>query len=194
MITHLGIDFGARYAGTTALCFVMGKFLHVVQSTRKQDADEFCRQHISLLKPDFVMIDAPLSLPLVYRGTSASSAEAGTDFFFRHADRQLNAMSPMFLGGLTARAMQLASLFDPAGIPFFETWPARIRHYFGAEQRPDQETLNNQLLKLTGFGLSPGSQLTQHGTDSILAWYAGWLKINGMLRAYGHESEGLIWC
>lgn len=194
MSTHIGIDFGARYAGTTALCFASGNTLHFIQARKKQDADDLCRRYISELKPDFVMIDAPLSLPFVYRGTSASSADASADFFFRHADRQLNAMSPMFLGGLTARAMQLASYFTPAGIPFFETWPTRIRHCFGSDQRPEPEALNSQISKVTGLGLIHDSRLTRHGIDSVLAWYAGWLKINGKLRAYGYESEGLIWC
>ncbi len=98
----VGIDYGAKLAGTTAISFVENNQIKTVQSVRKQNADTFCLDWISRLKPDFIMIDAPLSLPLAYFGK-------GDDYFYRQADRELKAMSPLFLGGLTARAMRLAN-------------------------------------------------------------------------------------
>lgn len=194
MISHIGIDFGARYAGTTAICHVDNGCLRVVQSVKKQDADEFCRQMISRLKPDFVMIDAPLSLPAAYFRQVSPDDNPDADFFFRQADRQLKAMSPMFLGGLTARAMQLAFYFRRMEIPFYETWPTYIRKYFGSAERPQAGLLDAELRKATGMGLQDELQLSPHGIDSILAWYAGWIKIRGVSAVYGNQTEGLVWC
>jgi predicted nuclease with RNAse H fold len=166
----------------------------VMEVGKKQDADAFCKHHIQRLKPDFVMIDAPLSLPAAYKTNVGRDDNRVTDFFFRQADRQLSAMSPMFLGGLTARAMQLAAYFAPSGILFFETWPTRLRQYFGSDQRPEQESMHKHLLMTTGIGLLPDCQLSRHGIDSVLAWYSGWLKINKKSLVFGDAAEGLIWC
>jgi hypothetical protein len=107
----LSIDYGSKLAGTTAVCFEKNNQLHLAQSVKKQDADAWLRQLISTKKPAAVYIDAPLSLPGVYRGE-------GSDYFYRAGDRAVGAMSPMFLGGLTARAMQLRAAFPaiPASV------------------------------------------------------------------------------
>jgi hypothetical protein len=38
---HFGVDYGARFAGTTVICYEDGNQL-VIAQTRKQDADAFC--------------------------------------------------------------------------------------------------------------------------------------------------------
>ncbi|MBK9291719.1 MAG: hypothetical protein IPM52_08855 [Bacteroidetes bacterium] len=191
---HFGIDYGARFAGTTAVCFDLGSSLLILQAAKKQDADAFCRDQISARKPSFVMIDAPLSLPRVYTKPRDAVFSPEDDYFFREADRQLGAMSPMFLGGLTARAMQLSAFFAAQGIPFFETWPSRLRSYFGSENRPECDVLAAQLKKLTGFELVADKAISPHGIDSALAWFAGWLKMHGRSNVYGSEAEGVVWC
>lgn len=191
---HIGIDFGARMAGTTAVCYQHERALRVLYSNKRQDADLFCKQIIEEIQPNFVMIDAPLSLPAVYCSDPVSSKVENPDYFFRLADRQIRAMSPMFLGGLTARAMQLAAFFRPHNIPFYETWPTLLRQYFGGDERPDSRTIDHQLRTITTLELDPALKLNEHGTDSVLAWFAGWLKINGKSTVYGNETEGLIWC
>lgn len=116
-----GIDYGSKLAGTTVIVFLEENTgeIFLYQSEKKQDADKFLKEKINDFSPQLVFIDVPLSLPQVY--TIPSSEKQG-DFFFRQADKLLNAMSPMFLGGLTARAMQLKS--ELYQIPFYETYPA----------------------------------------------------------------------
>ena len=187
MISHLGIDYGSRFAGTTAICFDDGKALQLVQSVKKQNADAFCAAHIHTLRPAFVMIDAPLSLPQAYFGK-------GDDFFFRKCDRELGAMSPMFLGGLTARAMQLRSQWS--SIPFFETWPRRVKQHFAVDDHLSEAgkraLIADHIMASAGMeAISP--ILSQHAFDALLAWYAGWLKTQNRIQSVGQEDEGLIW-
>lgn len=95
---HIGIDFGSKLAGTTALCIgEAGEQLQVSSSEKGQDADLFLMAALEGKAPATLCIDAPLSLPLAYRQPNENS-----DFFYRKADRQAKAMSPLFLGGLTA--------------------------------------------------------------------------------------------
>lgn len=116
---HVGIDYGSKLAGTTVLCWEQDGQLHYQQSEKKKDADQWLIQLIQELSPPEVFIDAPLSLPAAYHGK-------GEDFFYRDCDRELRAMSPMFLGGLTARAMKLRHLLSPQQIVFQETYPAEL--------------------------------------------------------------------
>ncbi|MEE4252864.1 MAG: hypothetical protein V2I50_02365 [Desulfuromusa sp.] len=177
----IGVDFGAKIAGTTAICFAQQGKLKVLQTAKGKDADRFLSNQIEIIKPSFVLIDAPLSLPDAYFGK-------GEDFFFRHCDRQLKAMSPLFLGGLTARAMQLASRF--ASTVFIETYPKalaehlQISHY---KQQPINWKELEQQLPL------PLEQPTsQHGYDAVLAWLSGYRYVTGQAMRAGTEAEGLI--
>ena len=75
---HIGIDFGAKLSGTTAICMgVVGGRLEVTCSKKGQDADLFLNAALKGKAPATVCIDAPLSLPLAYR-----QAQRVPDFFF----------------------------------------------------------------------------------------------------------------
>jgi uncharacterized protein len=183
----LSIDYGSKLAGTTAVCFEKNNQLHLAQSVKKQDADAWLRQLISTKKPAAVYIDAPLSLPGVYRGE-------GSDYFYRAGDRAVGAMSPMFLGGLTARAMQLRAAF-PA-IPFFEIYPAHLRRtllpeasFYKKSNLPGFCEMLSQLLPL------PLAQPPEnwHQADAVLALLSGWRHGRGEAEAFGDEKEGVIW-
>lgn len=187
---HLGIDFGAKYAGTTAICFAENNKLVVVQSSKKMDADTFCNHWITLLKPEFVMIDAPLSLPDAYFGVN-------DNFFFRACDIQLQAMSPLFLGGLTARAMKLAHHWKKTGIQFFETYPKMLKVVLDKElsMSPSIQKyciyaamIERQTKLIPSF-----EQQSTHSCDALLAWYAGYRKNKGEAVFAGNEAEGVIW-
>lgn len=114
-----GIDYGSKLAGTTVICSwqVNSNKLSFDYSEKKKDADIFLKKKLLESKPTFVFIDAPLSLPLVYQNCPGYN-----DYFFRKVDRSLQAMSPLFLGGLTARAMKLKA--DLPSFTFYETYPA----------------------------------------------------------------------
>lgn len=189
---HLGIDYGAKLAGTTAICFEKKGKLKVVQSEKKKDADKFIRQQINDLQPNAIFIDAPLSLPLAYFD------EAGESYFYRVCDKVLQGMSPMFLGGLTARAIQLSKTAENQSINFYETYPAQIvKHYLTETEnyKKQKEYLFPFCEILTTKLPFPLVEIPSnwHQVDSILAWWAGWRFKNGVIKIYGDKKEGLIY-
>lgn len=90
----MGIDYGSKLAGTTAVAMLVKNELRLWQSTRGQDADTWLKALVRELKPKVVYMDAPLTLPQAYYQTPHN---ANADFFYRQADRELHAMSPMFI-------------------------------------------------------------------------------------------------
>lgn len=120
--THMGIDFGAKLAGTTAVAMVRDGALRLWQSEKGKDADSWLLYLIAELQPKVIFLDAPLSLPKVYAREAFTTA---SDFFYRQADREVQAMSPMFIGGLTARAIKLRTQLAAQGIAVLETYPSQ---------------------------------------------------------------------
>jgi len=186
---HLGIDYGSKMAGTTAICYQEGEELVVVQSEKKKDADLFIKEKVSILKPKQIFIDAPLSLPGAYFGN-------GEDYFYRACDRQLKAMSPMFLGGLTARAMKLAKTFEDQGIQCYESYPAALVRDNNELQLKYQKksTVNTPLIKSLSklIGLKLKRIDNYHQIDSVLCWFIGKRHLSGDAKLAGIQSEGQI--
>jgi predicted nuclease with RNAse H fold len=182
---HVGIDYGSKLAGTTCLCYHDGKKLRIEQSQRKQDADAFLQMRLQELQATHVFIDAPLSLPGVYRGQ-------GDDYFYRQADRELHAMSPLFLGGLLARAMRLKSLLELSGIMVVEVYPAALIKTLGWNMfyKKDIRKFGQQLKKQTGAIHTPLKNW--HQVDSVLAWTSGDRFLQGNSIAIGDPGEGII--
>lgn len=181
-----GIDYGSRHAGTTCICFSRNGSLFVEQSEKKRDADDFLLNILSDILPSFVMIDAPLSLPSVYFGS-------GDDYFFRKGDRLLHAMSPMFLGGLTARAIRLKARLHARGMMLLETYPSAFvqRNGLGTYYRSDLSSFGKELapfIELKAPGLS-----NWHQVDSVLAWCCAVKYCQGKAEAWGDDSEGIIY-
>ncbi len=185
----IGIDFGAKNAGTTAICFILDNKLKVIQSKKGCDADLFCHNWIKNLSPRHILIDAPLSLPLAYFGK-------GEDFFFRLCDRETAAMSPMFLGGLTARAMRMAAHFKPQGIVFIETYPRLVYEQLLPDlpkpsNKNEVTSIVPKLEEVIGINIQM-DHLDVHGMDAVLAWFAGWRMLQGQAIQKGNPLEGLI--
>lgn len=185
-LNHLGIDFGAKLAGTTAVCFAMDDQLHLLQSAKKQDADAWLRHVIAEQQTSAVFMDAPLSLPSVYRGF-------GADYHYRACDRAVGAMSPMFLGGLMARAMQLRSAF--AEIPFYEAYPAQLVRTIWPDCVLYKCDLDLFCEKLAEMLPHPFAQQPEnwHQVDATLAWLTGWRYAQGEAVSFGEAEEGVIW-
>ena len=190
----MGIDYGSKLAGTTVVCYgSMNAKPTFVSSNPKQDADAFLLEMIETVKPVLIAIDAPLSLPMVYALPSR-----GDDFFYREADRKLKAMSPMFLGGLTARAMQFARQCSQKNIPIYETYPAALVRELNLGQAYDKKSLLalpefcnqlNLLLKLeVPLKLIPN----WHHADALLAWLSCCRKVTGRETTIGNAEEGVI--
>ena len=183
----VGIDFGAKTAGTTVVCLERQGRLLFLATTKGQDADAWLSAEINSLRPTAVYLDAPLSLPGVYRG-------AGTDYFYRACDREVQAMSPMFLGGLTARAMKLRSQFQE--IPFFEIYPGHfVRRHLPQAKEYKKDGLERFQARLAEYLPVPWqvAPADWHQVDAALAWLSGWRHRMGSADCYGRPEEGLIW-
>lgn len=184
-MVQFGVDFGAKNAGTTAVCLNQNGKLICLQTKKGEDADKFLEKLIASLKPELIMLDAPLSLPAVYFGK-------GADYFFRHCDKELLAMSPMFLGGLTARAMKLKSFVDPLGLKILETYPKQIAKSLSMTYDVPEDEVFVPILRQTQMSIDTSLQ-SKHAKDALLAWYAGWRYLNGSAVFAGKPEEGLIW-
>ena len=191
-VGHVGVDYGSKLAGTTTICGVLSGKLTICQSEKKRDADQFLKMVFELWQPETVYIDAPLSLPGAYFG-------AGTDYFYRAGDRELRAMSPMFLGGLTARAMRLQSQYINNCPVFVETYPGQIvkehlpeARVFYKKKKSEISTFLEVLEPALPVELAKTPD-NWHQVDGLLAWWAGWRHRNGDAhRWYGDEQEGRI--
>lgn len=189
---HFGIDYGSKLAGTTVITYDKNDTLFQISSKKKEDADLMIVSFIEKMNPTHVYLDAPLSLPNAYFGE-------GNDYFYRKADKELKAMSPMFLGGLTARAMRLKAIIIGLGVKVFETYPgALIRSvstlnevYVKRAKHPSQDLLMVVKNLLVDIQIAEKPK-TIHEIDSLLAWYSGHRHQNGLSSEVGDKNEGLI--
>lgn len=183
-----GIDFGARFSGGTAVCFDADTRLCVWRAKRGQDADVFLEDFMRRCKPAAVYIDAPLSLPAAY-------FDRGGDFFYRVCDRQLGAMSPMFLGGLTARAMSFKDRWS--AVTVLEVYPRAAARALAVEGIGGyrESTPGDYVARLTAaLPLPLKSRVTfWHEVDAVLAWWSGWRHTHGRATCFGDGEEGQIW-
>ena len=186
---HLGIDYGSKLAGTTAICYQEGDELKVIQSEKKKDADKFILEHVNRLSPAKIFIDATLSLPLAY-------FDKGDDYFYRSCDRELKAMSPMFLGGLTARAMRLTKNLSSQNIQCFEAYPGGLVVELGDLKKDytKKSMVNTSFLEVLSkqVGLKINGTGSWHQIDAVLCWLSGKRYEDGKAKIIGEENEGLI--
>ncbi len=184
----VGIDYGSKVAGTTVICYPENDTLTFLQSKKKEDADQMIIDWVKENSPSMIMLDAPLSLPIVYTDTSS-----GNSYHYRQCDRELKAMSPMFLGGLTARAMQLRANLSEYTI--YETYPKQVLNHRFADLKEfykvDIEMFSAKLSERLPiqYEVTPDNW---HKVDSSLAWYAGYLHNQGTGESVGDVSEGVI--
>jgi len=187
-MAFIGIDFGARTAGTTVVCHRKRGLFHFQRCGKGEDADAWLEECVQRMAPRAIYIDAPLSLPGAYFGR-------GGDHFFRKADRMAGGMSPMFLGGLTARAMRLAERWRSQGTEVFEVYPAGlIRHEWDYLKIPSGKAIPRHKLRLMAgqFTLPPPEPKDRHEADAWLCWLSGYRHRNGQATKLGDEQEGTI--
>jgi predicted nuclease with RNAse H fold len=193
MARVVGIDYGSKLAGTTAIAIfdTSTKQILMQQSAKKQDADAFVLSVLLEHPADFVGIDAPLSLPGVYRGL-----EGNHDFHYRAADRQATAMSPMFLGGLTARAMKLASEIDATTIEVYPKLGAERHQLQELNYKGNKEAIATCLMALVQRTELPVQELSienWHQFDALLALEITWRYHNNLADHYGDAKEGMLY-
>lgn len=193
MARVVGIDYGSKLAGTTVLAIFDSNTKRILlrQSSKKQDADDFVLSLLRENKADIVGIDAPLSLPGVYTGL-----EGNPDFHYRAADRQAKAMSPMFLGGLTARAMKLATEIDATIIEVYPKLGAERYQLQERDYKRDKEAIAPCLKALVQRTELPVGELSienWHQFDAVLALDITWRHYNNLADYYGDAKEGMLY-
>ncbi|MDF1694378.1 MAG: DUF429 domain-containing protein [Saprospiraceae bacterium] len=189
---HFGIDYGSKLAGTTVVTYNQGHALLQQSSVKKQDSDDMIIKMVENMQPKDIFIDAPLSLPNAYFGK-------GQDFFYRACDKELKAMSPMFLGGLTARAMKLKNKIEQSEIKVYETYPgalvrnlSQLESVYDKKAKSISQALKNEVVcLLEEFTLDVFPQ-NMHQLDSLLAWYSGYRHYQGKAQNVGNPEEGVI--
>lgn len=184
-----GVDYGSKMAGTTVICYYQDLAIYFRQSGKNEDADQMILKLIAEKNPSLIMIDAPLSLPRVY----LNSSNGPGDFFYRECDRKLGAMSPMFLGGLTARAMQLKQKVAEKKIELLETYPKVQAHQLGYH---DYKVLNLGNLAesiASKYSLVLGQEVQNiHQLDALLAFVGGIHYLKNSHKEFGQKEEGTI--
>lgn len=208
--SFVGIDYGSKTSGNTVISHHDGQVIHFYDADKK-DADLFILKrlinHQSVLNRETVpppttgtlpittvFLDAPLSLPAVYYGRLGFS-----NYHYRQCDVALKAMSPLFLGGLTARAMELKyRLKEKANIETYEVYPKAIARllfpddYHKKLSVAEMERLSDSLtdkFAVLKFNQYPK---TQHQFDALLAWISGYRFMNQQHSVFGEAQEGLI--
>lgn len=183
----IGIDFGAKRAGTSVVA-ALGeqRSLELHRIPKGEDADTELEVIFEKLHPRVVAVDAPLSLPKAYHCN-------GEDYFFRQCDRHLQAMSPMFLGGLTARAITLARRWESSGCVVLETYPRVLGRAFPG-YRPGQTQMGVVVAALAEeLQIVPPPVSSWHDVDALCALATAVRFSTSRARAIGDPEEGLIW-
>jgi len=187
-----GVDFGSKLAGTTAITYIIADKIQILQTAKGQDADKWLVKIIKENNLGYIFMDAPLSLPGAFLGN-------GNDFNYRKADRLTGAMSPMFLGGLTARAIKLKTEMEHNGVNFIEVYPGGFvrnhpifKLYYNKKDQSTLSKMTDELLPtiLHDFLEKPTNY---HQLDSLICWYIGERYLKGQAQSLGDAEEGLIW-
>lgn len=189
----LGIDYGSKMAGTTAIA-LMKKYneVELFQSKKNQDADQMIIDFVLKHKDIWlVFLDAPMSLPSVYNDGKSE------DYFYRAADKALSAMSPMFLGGLTARAMKLKRKLNNLGLKVVETYPKALSEEILLDQKrykKDPSYIHECALAIRQIGnwQTQSAPTSWHQIDAMLCLLSAKRNEQGKSKSYGNEEEGLI--
>ncbi len=189
-----GIDYGSKMAGTTVLATLgASQSVDFFSAEAKKDADAFLLKHFKEQTPQAIFIDAPLSLPGKYRNLPNYE-----DYFYRRGDRELKAMSPMFLGGLTARAMRLCEQLQAQGHQVREIYPGglarslNLGEYHYKKQKSHLPTFLKHLASLLPFSFQANEVRTWHHVDALLALYSGLRFQGGIHDSFGDPTEGQI--
>ncbi len=192
-----GIDYGAKTAGTTVIAWLdlKSKEVDVSQSQKNKSADDWLLTSLKSRPAHLIAFDAPLSLPGYYQ-----KLKGFTDYFYRAGDRELGAMSPLFLGGLTARAIRVRDLLHAEGTQVFETYPSKIAERLNLKplgykkQKEHIEAILEVLKKeFSAFSIPTEAFTNWHRVDALLALWAAWRIFRGEHDFIGDIKEGGIY-
>lgn len=142
-----------------------------------------------------VGIDAPLSIPGVLRGLDGFS-----NYHYRLADLEAKAMSPMFLGGLTARAMELKNQIERLHYSrVIEVYPKLTANELELDMKrykKDRGYLRECLVKITekvNWSIDQSDFTNWHQLDALLALISTEKFTQNTSSSLGNKAEGLIY-
>jgi predicted nuclease with RNAse H fold len=187
-----GVDYGAKLSGNTAIAILKQGKIELFKTKVKENADDFILQVLNAHQVKMVFIDAPLSLPSSFHGIKD---EAEPEFFYRQCDKQSGAMSPMFLGGLTARAISLKYLLNQREIKVYETYPSHLCRLLSLEREKSSDGVfkmfNRIKYELNGL-IGNIEPQTIHEIDALLALYSAIRFSQQKHVVLGDANEGEI--
>jgi predicted nuclease with RNAse H fold len=190
----VGIGYGCKFGGTTVICYNIFHEVKFILSSKNSDADAFILNEIIHIDPDIVFINAPLSLPGVYKHINGCM-----DYFFRKCDSEMQASSPMFAGGLTARAIGLKKQLNNFGFQVFETYPRKMLEVLSLpvsiykQEIADLDSMLDIFMKKVCIALNKRLITTWHHFDSLLAFFSGLRYITEQSKVFGKAEEGLVY-
>lgn len=195
MAIYFGIDYGSKLTGNTVIAVLQDTEIFFLDVAKKVDADNFILNAAEHFKPKWIFLDAPLSLPGVYRKLAECD-----NYHFRKADLACRAMSPMFLGGLAARAMELKAKLKRREIPVYETYPRMLARRLKLEAcgyKNEKHSLAQcTAALLTHFRqhlkMSRNDIKTWHHLDALLALMSAMAFEEDQCERYGNPEEGQI--
>ncbi len=195
MKTLFGIDYGSKLTGNTVIAIYKDNEIVFMDVDKGVDADNFIYNAAEHFRPELVFIDAPLSLPGVYANLSGFD-----NYHFREADLELTAMSPMFLGGLAARAMELKNSLEELGLKVVETYPRISANRLKLKTQGYKGSLTGlkSCAKTIKERLNPRLKMdlndirTWHHLDALLALMSAMNFDLGKSEAFGDAREGQI--
>jgi predicted nuclease with RNAse H fold len=188
----LGIDLGNKASGNTALCFLNQNELQYIQPKKKQDELSIILETIEKHSIHLICIDAPLTLPAVYFQTPEFN-----DYMYRECDKLCKAMSPMFIGAFTARAIQLKNMLEHKKLQVIEVYPKKLieilkltAYYPKKKEKNVSNELIQKLKDEVPYNFAKPESL--HQLDALLCWQSGFRYWNNQHKTFGHKKEGII--
>ncbi len=186
----MGVDLAASVKRKTGVAFLS---LSLECSYDTLYSDEEIINYAKKLKPEVIVIDAPLSVP---KGRRSIDDRNGPHF--RKCDLELKRMKikffPITLGPmreLTKRGMSLASKLRFLGFKVIESYPGGVQDVLKIPRKKDLKKLIDGLI---GLGLKGCSyNMNDHEADAATIAYLGVLYLKGKALALGDPEEGLLY-
>lgn len=195
--TLFGIDYGSKLSGNTVISILKNTKIYFLDVDENVDADQFILNAARHFEPDVITLNAPLSLPGVYCQTDGCSNHQ-----FRKADEELCTVSPMVIGGLTARAIELKAQIE-------KELPTKVFETCSKAQAKNYDLCNlgykkNKMGLLTcrnvlSSKLNPNIMFncmdikSWNHIDAFLALISSMRIVTGHALPFGDEKEGLVY-
>ncbi|MCI4358798.1 MAG: DUF429 domain-containing protein [Thermoplasmata archaeon] len=157
--------------------------------------DQSIRKAVARDRPDLVVIDAPLSLPI-----GRATMEDRTGPHFRECDRELRKLGirffPLTLGPmrmLTIRGMGLRSALENDGFRVIEGYPGGSQDRLGIPRKgAGTSKLQRALLGRGLAGVLRRRSLSHDELDAVTIAWTGYQYLNGHGIVIGDPAEGLM--